>query len=118
MIFRLVLFSLITLLNASCAQEVSTQDDSQCLTIIGDSGSELNNSGYIIEVRGQNENDASRISNEYSNNYDGDFEVTLISGGSIFANINSSEALNELRCKDTRIEKISYDSVPDDQGGF
>ena len=115
MIFRFLLFVLAILLLASCAQEVSNTDDSQCLTVQG-TGSELNNSGYIIDIR--NQNDADSIREEYIENYGSGFDVTEISGRRIFANINSSLALDELRCDDSRIEGISYDSPPDNQGGI
>ena len=116
MIFRIMLFSLVALLVVSCAKEVTTDDGSECLAIIGDSGPGLNNSGYIIDIRSQN--DVISIRDEYISNYGSSFDVTEISGRRIFANINSNTALDELRCDDPRIEKISYDSIPENQGNF
>lgn len=112
MVVRNIIVGLLVFFLGACAEQVTEEENPDCLKIFGnppdDAG--LGDAGIEITVRSQVS--AAVVRDDYTSKYPGGVSVYDVFPGGFAANINSDAALEEMRCEDSRIVDIRYAEIP------
>ena len=105
------IIGLLVVLLGACSEQVTETENPECLTILGDPPDNpgLGDTVYQIILRSQES--VSEVLDYYARKYPEAISAFELFGNGFNANVNQTEALQEMRC-DSRIQEIHYLEIP------
>ena len=112
MVVRSIIVGLLVVFLGACSEQVTEEENPDCLKIFGnppdDAG--LGDAGIEVTVRSQVSVD--EVRDHYTSNYPGGVSVYDVYANGFAANINDEAALEEMRCGDSRILELQHADIP------